>query len=210
MLGWIFGKKRRKFEEETKKGFSAVKEDMDAVGKWIKHLDKKNKQVFEVVSTLKNDLSRVRGELNELSECLDLLNEGVENKQLSKKPLVLNKQPGVEGVEKAVQTAVQTGNLFDILKGLSSNEKLLFFTLMNSELKLSYEDLALLLGKEKSTIRGQLNSIRQKCEGKFLEEIIEKNGKKRVYIPNYIKEKLAKYAKVRVKDKKKLKIEENQ
>ena len=210
MLGWIFGKRRRVFEEETKKGFSAVKEDMDSVGRWIKHLDKKNKQVFDVVSALKKDLSTARDEISVLGESLDLLNEIIENKQLSKKMPVLNKQVGIEGVEKAVQTAVQTANFYDILKGLSGNEKLLFFTLMNSELKLSYEDLALLLGKEKSTIRGQLNSIKQKCERSLIEEIIEKNGKKRVYVPNEIKEKLAKYAKVRVKSKKKPEIEENQ
>ena len=71
---------------------------------------------------------------------------------------------------------------------------------MNSDLKLSYEDLALLLGKERSTVRGQVNSIRQKAEG-IIEEINEKNGKKRVYIPKEIKEKLAKYGKVRVKKK---------
>ena len=58
--------------------------------------------------------------------------------------------------------------------------------------------MALLLGKERSTIRGQINSIKQKSEG-LIEEITEKNGKKRVFVPSEIKEKLAKYAKVRVK-----------
>ena len=69
-------------------------------------------------------------------------------------------------------------------------------TIMNNEMKLSYEDLAMLLGKERSTIRGQINAIKQKSEG-LIEEIVEKNGKKRVFVPGEIKEKLAKYAKVR-------------
>ena len=69
---------------------------------------------------------------------------------------------------------------------------------MNSEMKLSYEDLALLLGKERSTVRGQINSVKQKSPG-IIEEITEKNGKKRVFVPEEIKEKLRKYAKVRVK-----------
>jgi len=85
---------------------------------------------------------------------------------------------------------------------LSSNERLIVFTLLNSEMKLSYEDLALLLGKERATLRGQINAIKQKSEG-LIEELIEKNGKKRVFIPNEIKEKLRKYAKVRVKGNKK-------
>lgn len=71
-------------------------------------------------------------------------------------------------------------------------------TLANSDMKLSYEDLALLLGKERATIRGQINSIKQKSEG-LLCELSEKNGKKRVFVPEEVRNKLAKYAKVRVK-----------
>jgi hypothetical protein len=65
-------------------------------------------------------------------------------------------------------------------------------------MKLSYDDLAAMLQKERSTIRGQINTIRQKSEG-LIEESIEKNGKKRVFIPEEIKEKLIKKQKVRVK-----------
>jgi len=78
---------------------------------------------------------------------------------------------------------------------------------MNSDLKLSYEDLARLLGKERSTVRGQVNSIKQKSGG-LIQEIVEKNGKKRVFIPEEIREKLAKYAKVRVGKEKKSKKDE--
>jgi len=46
--------------------------------------------------------------------------------------------------------------------------------------------------------RGQINSIKQKSEG-LIEEIVEKNGKKRVYVPEKVREKLLKYAKVRVR-----------
>lgn len=201
MFDWIFGKRGKKLEEETRKSFSEVKRDMATVGKWIKHLDEKDKQLFDVVFSLKQELSSVRGEIEGLREGMNLINEGVENKQLFKKLPVLDKQTGVEGVEKAVQTAVQTGNFYDIFKSLSVNERLLIMTIMNSDMKLSYEDLALLLGKERSTIRGQINAIRQKNE-RLIEEIVEKNGKKRVYVPDEIKEKMAKYAKVRVKKKK--------
>ena len=69
--------------------------------------------------------------------------------------------------------------------------------LLNSDLKLSYDDLAAMTGKSRATIRGQINSIKQKSEG-LVEEIIEKNGKKRVFVPENIKEKLLKNVKVRV------------
>ena len=71
-------------------------------------------------------------------------------------------------------------------------------------MKLSYEDLARLLGKERSTIRSQINQIKHKSEGLIMEST-EANGKKRIYLSNEIKEKMKKYAKVRVKSKKKRK-----
>jgi myosin heavy subunit len=197
MFEWFSSKKRiKELEEKAERGFSSVRKDMDAVTRWIKHLDKKDKQVFDLVFSLKEEISSIKDELESLREGIDLISEGEKNKQVFKKLPVLHKQTPVGVVQKAVQTPVQTGNFYDILKGLSGNERLLVFTLMNSDMKLSYEDLALLLGKERSTIRGQINSIKQKSEG-LLEEIIEKNGRKRVFVPMGIKEKLAKYAKVR-------------
>ena len=205
MFEWLFGDKYKKLESKTEQGFNSVKKDIDSVGKWIKHLDNKDKQLFEIVSLIKEDLSSVREEMESLREGVGMVVDSEKNKQVFKKLPVLDKQTGVQGVQKSVQTAVQTGNFYDILKGLSPNEKLLTFTLMNSrDMKLSYEDLALLLGKERSTIRGQINAIKQKSEG-LIQEISEKNGKKRVFVPMEVREKLEKYAKVRVIKEKKSK-----
>jgi len=203
---WRYGKKRVKIlEEETKKSFNDVKKDFESVGKWIKHLHGKDEQVFEILSELKREIATINVELESVREAISLSNLLEENKQLSKKRGVLSKQTAVGGVENAVQTGVQTGNFYDILNGLSSNERLIIFTLMNSDLKLSYEDLARLLGKERSTVRGQINAIKQKNEDLIREVIEQSSGKKRVFIRDEIKEKLAKYAKVRVKQKKKYK-----
>lgn len=202
MFGWLFGKNGNGFEQEVRNSFSAVKKDMESAGKWIKHLNEQDKQLFDLVNELKQELSSIRDEIGGLREGLDLVNEGEKNKQVFKKLPVLGKQTAVEDVYEAVQTPVQTGNIYDILKGLSANERLLVFTLLNSDMKLSYEDLALLVGKERSTIRGQVNAIKQKSEG-IIEEITEKSGKKRVFIPLEIREKLSKYAKVRVGKKSK-------
>jgi len=206
MLGWLLGKGGKQLEEETKKGFSAVKDDIDKVGKWIQHLHGQDKQLFDVVSELKSELSSVKTDIGELREAINLAREAERDKRVFKKLPVLHKQTADCVVQEAVQTPVQTGNIYDILKGLTSNERLLILTLMNQqEMKLSYEDLAMLLGKERSTIRGQINAIKQKSEG-LIEELIEKNGKKRVYVPQEIREKLSKYAKVRVGGKKKITI----
>ncbi len=207
MFGWLFGKKEKKDDGEIKKSFEHVKKDFSAIGEWIKHLDKRDKQLFDVVNELKEELSSIKTDVESLREGIDLVNESVGDQQVFKKKGVLAKQTAVYDVENGVQTPVQTGNFYEILKGLSSNERLLVLTLMNSDMKLSYEDLALLLGKERSTVRGQINAIKQKSEG-LIEEIVEKNGKKRVFVPDEVRQKLAKYAKVRVKKKKK--VEEKQ
>jgi hypothetical protein len=204
MFGWIFGNKDKKLEEATKHGFSGVKKDLEKVGSWIKHLDTHDKQLFDEINSLKLDLATVREEIESLREGLSLVDFEAKNKQLFKKTGVLDKQTAVEDVEEDVQTPVQTGNLYAILNQLSANERLLIFTLLNAGegLKLSYEDLARLLGKERSTVRGQINAIKQKSEG-LIEEITEGNGKKRVFISEEVRIKLLKYAKVRVKGKEK-------
>lgn len=216
MFGWLFGKRDKDFEHKTRNAFLGIKEDFDKVGDWVKHLDKRDKQLFDSLEALKLDLSSIRDEIDSLKEAVSLVNFESKNKQLLKKTGVLQKQTAVEPVYEPVQTPVQTGSLYGILNELSTNERLIIFTLLNAQdgMKLSYEDLARLLGKERATIRGQLNAIKQKSEG-LIEEVIEPNGKKRVFIREEVRNKLLKYAKVRVssdektekKDKKRRKSE---
>ena len=206
MFEWLFGKnKYKEIEEKTQEGFFAVKKDIEVIGKWIKHLDNVDKQVFESLNSLSKEVSSLKEDVEVLKDSVESMKEEEESKQVFEKMIIKPKQQGVYAVENGVQTPVQTGNFYEILKILSANERLVLLTLLNSEMKLSYEDLALLLGKERATIRGQVNSIKQKCD--FIREIVEKNGKKRVYIPDEIKEKFAKYAKVRVTNEKNRKKE---
>lgn len=202
----MFGnsKKVKKLEIETRKGFSEVKKDFDGVGKWIKHLNNSDKQLLDMINEVKRELSSLQDDLNGLKEAVSISNLAVEHKQVFKKTAVLDEQEDVYSVSKPVQTPVQTGNFHDILNGLSSNERLIVFTLMNTELKLSYEDIARILGKERATIRGQINAIKQKSEG-LIQELTEPSGKKRVFVSEEVRNKLEKYAKVRVKDDKKYK-----
>jgi len=202
----LFGnsKKVKKLESETRKSFSEVRKDFEGVSKWIKHLNNSDKQLFDLLNDLKRELSSIQNDLDGLKEAVSLSNLAVEHKQVFKKTAVLDEQEAVYPVVKPVQTAVQTGNFHDILNGLSSNERLLVFTLMNTELKLSYEDIARLLGKERATVRGQINAIKQKSEG-LIQELTEPNGKKRIFVSEEVRNKLEKYAKVRVKEDKKYK-----
>lgn len=196
-----FFKTKNKIEEvrkETKLGFETVKKDIFSVGEWIKHLDSEKKVHKKDLDVIKSDLSSMKEEIDELktlvSTILDLnTNSHLNGLFKSNKPL-LNKQTDVSYVQTGIQTGIQTPNL----KNFSVTERAILLVLLNTDMKLSYEDLAAMMNKEKSTIRGQINSIKSKSEG-LIEETVEKNGKKRVFIPLELKEKILKKQKVRIK-----------
>ena len=198
MFGWFFGKKEvKKVEEDTKKGFESVKKDITAVTGWIKHLDSEKNLQKKEIDEVKEILSTVQNDIEGLKNVLAMMNELKPNRLFKTNRQVLGKQTPVYAVQTGVQTGVQTPNL----EQFSVTERAIIWVLLNSDLKLSYDDIASVLGKERSTIRGQINSIKQKSE--IISEVIEKNGKKRVYIGEDMKEKVLKKTKVRVKGTKK-------
>jgi len=199
MFGWIFRKKEvEQIKEDTKKGFDSVKKDITSITEWIKHLDSEKDLQKEGLIEVKEILSSVSEEIEGLKNIVNIINE-VQTPGVFKTPgRKKDKQPAVYAVQTGVQTPVQTPNL-DVF---SITERAILWILLNTDMKLSYHDLSAMLGKEKSTIRGQVNSIRQKSEG-IIKEIVEENGKKRVFIPENMKEKMLKKTKVRIKKSKK-------
>jgi hypothetical protein len=166
-----------------------------SISKWIKHLDETDSGIKNEIININEELASIRGDIEELKN----LNEESKNQPVFKQQqTVFNKQTAVDGVQTAVQTAVQTG----FFNKLSTSEKVILMILVNvdSEMKLSYEDLATMTGKSTATIRGQINKIRQKFEG-IIEEKIEKNNKKRLFVPDKIKGILLKRVKVRAKNR---------
>jgi len=200
-----FFKSKKHIEEvrsETKKGFESVKKDILAVGDWIKHFDSEKKVHKSEINNLKEDLSTLKEDVEEIknlvSAFVDLNTNSRLNRPFKTNTRLLDKQTAVSPVQTGVQTSVQT----PYLSNFSVTERAILFLLLNTDMKLSYEDLATMLNKEKSTIRGQINTIKSKSEG-LIEELVEKNGKKRVFISEKTKEKLLKKQKVRVKEGKK-------
>ena len=190
MFWFLTGKNEvRRLKAEVQDSFGSVKKDFNKVGEWLDHLDGKREHHENEIADLKNILSDIQNDLNEVKDFISFFGP-----QLSKqKQTGANKQTNTDGVQTAVQTAVQTG----VLSNLTVMERAIVWALMNSELKLSYEDLSALLGKNKSTIRGQINAIKQKNEGLIL-EAKEANGKKRLYIPDNVRGIIIKNVKVRV------------
>jgi hypothetical protein len=199
MFGW-FSKKGdvARVEEDTKKGFESVKRDLTAVTGWIKHLDSEKNLQQKEIDDVKEFLSSMQKEIEGLKNIFAIMNE-MKPAGVFKTPKQLtNKQTAVY----AVQTPVQTGGETLNLDSFSVTERAILWILLNSDMRLSYDDLSAMLGKERSTIRGQINRIKQKSEN-LIQEVVESNGKKRVFISEDIREKMLKNGKVRVKTEKK-------
>ena len=203
MLG-LFGHKKRveKLRLEVQDSFNHVKKDFNKVGEWINHIDGKHSVHEGELSSLKDQLSAIQEDLDEIKDFVSFFGPQISGGLSKQVQTAVQKQPGSEVVQTPVQTAVQTG----ILDNLTVMERAIIWALINSgeEMKLSYDDLASLLGKNKSTIRGQINGLKQKSEG-LIEEVRESNGKKRLYIPEKMREFVVKSVKVRVNSKKKSK-----
>jgi len=200
ILRWFFGRKKEieEVKETTKKGFDDVKKDINAVGGWIKHLNSEKDIQKRDIEDIKESLSSINEEIEGLKNIISIMGD-LKNKRVFKTPKqVFKEKTAVYAVQTPVQTGVQTPNLDQF----SITERAILWVLLNTDMKLSYDDLAAMLGKERSTIRGQLNGIKQK-DPELIDEIVERNGKKRVFIPDNLKEKLLKKSKVRVKISKK-------
>jgi hypothetical protein len=190
----FFTKKAEKKEVELLKqavqtGFNSAKQDINKLSVWVKHLNTADSTLKYQIYELQEELSRVHEELEELKNKMAFVGDDAVYKQRS---TVFSKQTPSVGVLNTVQTGVQTG----LLENLSITERAIVFILLNSDMKLSYEDLAAMLGKRTATIRGQINTIKQKSEG-LIEELIGENNKKRVFIPERIKEILLKSKKAK-------------
>ena len=195
MFEWLFGKRGvDSLKEDTKRGFESVKKDITSMSAWIKHLDSEKKLHEKEINEMKDVLSTINSEIEGIKNVISIMSDLKPNRPFRTTKQVFDKQTGVYAVQTGVQTGVQTPNL----DKFSVTERAIIWILLNSDMKLSYDDLAAIVGKERSTIRGHLNRIKQKSEG-LIEEAVEKNGKKRVFIPENMKEKLLKRQKVRVR-----------
>lgn len=194
MFEWLFGNKKEieQIKENTHKSFDSVKKDIISISGWIKHLDSEKNLQKKESENIKEILSSVKEEIEGLKNIVSMIGELKTNKVFKTPQKVLNKRTCVYAVQTGVQTGVQTLNF----KQFSATEKAIIWVLLNTNMKLSYDDLAAMLGKERSTVRGQINAIKKKSE--IIEEQIEQNGKKRLFISEKIKEIILKKQKVRV------------
>jgi len=169
MVWWFFRRKRGldDIKEATKQGFDDVKKDIQSVSGWIKHLDSEKNIQQREIEDIKESLSSIFIEIEGIKNILNFMNQPKTNRVFKTPKAVSRKQTGVYAVQTPVQTGVQTPNLDQF----SVTERAILWVLLNTDMKLSYDDLAAMLGKERSTIRGQLNRIKQKDDTLIDEDI---------------------------------------
>tara|TARA_Y100000310_G_C20555178_1_gene750138 strand:+ start:502 stop:1113 length:612 start_codon:yes stop_codon:yes gene_type:complete len=187
----LFGHKKgvKDLKDEVQDSFNRVKDDFGKVGKWIKHIDDKHEIKETEIVEIKSQLLAIQNDILEMKDFISFFGQGLSKQHSTGR----DKQQVSNAVQTPVQTAVQT----DVLESLTVMERAIVWTLLNAEMRLSYEDLAALLGKDKSTVRGQINTIKQKSEG-LIKESRESSGKKRLYIPEEISSNILKSIKVKV------------
>ena len=196
---WIFGSKKDKeidsVKEEIRGSFDSVKRDIHKTNSWIKHLHDKDNHHESKIEQVYDEILEIKQDIDGIKSCISFFDTRLANKMFKHKQEVFNKQTPVYGVQTPVQTAVQTA----FLRGLTGNERLIVWTLLNTEMKLSYEDIAVLLGKDKTTVRVQLNNIKQKVHG-VINETAESSGKKRYYVDEKVREMLLSKIKTKTKN----------
>jgi len=181
---WPFRRQKDadELKEDVRKSFNAVKNDINKAAEWISHLHTKDKHHETRFDVLDQRLSTIENDLDEIKNFISFFSSRT-NKMMFKQPFKQGQTPIYK--QTAVQTAVQTG----FLGNLSVMERAIVWAMLNTDMKLSCEDLATILNKERATIRGQINSIKQKSVG-LIAETAESTGKKRFFVDEKVKEML--------------------
>lgn len=176
--------------------FSNIKRDMDSVGNWITHFNEKHERHDENFDKVHKRLQKVEQELGEMKEVWTRVQTRVQTGQTRVQTRV--GQTDVRLKQMSVQA-----NTLEKLKNLSVMEKQLMWILLNSEIKMSYDDLFVVLGKNKSTLRGQINNIKLKSPD-LIKEAVENDGTKKFYVSDNVRDQiLGRAKKVEMQAKKK-------
>lgn len=196
MVWWLFRKKRdddinEKFvnlHESLHSSFSNIKRDMTGINKWLDHFKSKHENHDKKFDLLNQRINSIEEVLEEMQGVWTTVQTAVQTGGLSKQSQTDSRPNTRLSLSKQDEEELSIARK---LKKLTLMERAVVWALLNTDLKLSYEDLSVALGKDKSTLRGQINNIKTKSEG-LIEEYPEKDGKKRFCISDKIKSEVLK------------------
>lgn len=181
-------KKLSDLNDSLKNSFSKIKEDMFSLGSHVETLHDHKQNHSELIEDLDSRLKTLESFIEDV-----LTNQALVQTESLSKQTPTNVRP------KQTSVPVQT-EVLESLKRLTPMERSLVWALLNTELRLSYSDLARILGKDESTVRGQVSNIKRKTDGLVLEKS-ENNGQKRFYVEERVKNKIMRKYKVKTKKK---------
>jgi DNA-binding CsgD family transcriptional regulator len=193
-MGFLFfGKKRndinKKFSDlhtSLTGSFSKVKEDITSAYELLGDLNKHKEIQKQTLDGIDSRLSYIEGFIEEFI-----------SGQTAVQTRSVSEQTQTNSRSKRTSVHVQTEILAE-LRRLTPMERSLVWALLNTDLKLSYTDLARVLGKDESTVRGQVSNIRKKTDD-LISERNEIHGQKRFYIDERVKNKVLREYKVKNK-----------
>lgn len=177
-------KKFSQLHDSLSESFSRIKNDMESVGDWVKHFDDTNSKQHNKIDEIDRRLLKIEEfflnvfEQGEFDEMFGQVSKQEQTAVRPKQTVEPSKQSF--GQVSKQQNGVQT-DLERELYSLTPMERTVVWSLLNTDMLLSYEDLARILGKDISTVRGQINNIKRKMPQLVIEKS-ESNGKKRFYI----------------------------
>ncbi len=196
------GTAHRKIEDLDKRisfSFTNIKRDMDSVSSWITHFNEKHEKHDNKFENLHKRLENIEKDLKEIKEIWTRVQTGVQTRVQTGQTRVQTRvrQTDVRLKQMSVQT-----NTLEKLRNLTVMERELMWVLLNTDAKMSYDDLFAILGKNKSTLRGQINNIKLKSPD-LIREVVENDGTKRFYVDEQVKDEIInKPRKVEVRAKK--------
>lgn len=175
---WIFGKKEEakkidRLHNHVSESFSRVKDDINKIGVWIRHLDEhKNKHY---------------NRLEEFEKRLLILEDIIHFRE--------KKEPGIERSSvqafnriqsRSVQSFMNVQSLETLSEIITPKEKKVIMCLLEAEMPLEYVDIAKKLGISIITTRRHINDIKK--SGFKIEEKMNVDTKRKIFfIKNEVK-----------------------
>ncbi len=179
-------KKIEDLNHTVSSSFLNLKKDMTEVGNWITHFKGKHDNHEDELQKVYRRLEGIEKDIDEIKDAWTHVQTGVQTRVQTGQTRV---QTRVRQTDvRLKQMSVQTSTL-EKLKYLSVMERGIVWILLNSDIKMSYEDLYTALGKNKSTLRGQINNIKLKSP-ELIKEAVENDGTKRFYVEESVKDEI--------------------